>query len=56
MTTTATSMTTKTGVCVGSVPLVVGLTRLAASDPATASTGTMIQNRLNHIASPSAML
>ena len=49
--TTATSTTPNVGVSVRSVPRPAGLTRLPASDPATASTASSGMNRPPSIAS-----
>ncbi len=56
MTTTAMRRTTKIGVWVGSVPEVIGTVFFEASEPATASTGIMIQKRPKNMHSPSAAL
>src|SRR5947199_8042975 len=52
ITTTPTSSDTKRGPCVGSVPAEVGVYFLAASDPAAASSGTIIRKRPISIARP----
>ena len=49
-------ITTKIGVCVGSVPEVTGTDFLAASEPAMARTGTMSQNLEKNMHRPRAVL
>ena len=51
-----TSIVMNRGVCVGRVPAVIAVARLAARLPAIASTGMISQYRDIHIAAPSIML
>ena len=44
------------GVCVGSVPALVGTIFFFASEPAMPRTGTISQNRLIHITTPPSQL
>ena len=53
---TPTSIATKSGVCVGSVPAPVGTIFLAPSAPASASTGILMKKRPKNIARPSVVL
>ncbi len=56
MMTTATSQTTKSGVCVGSVPALEGVIFFRAREPAMARTGTLMRNRPMSMANPRIVL